>query len=123
MPRIAFKLLWETVKSGKEFFAFVKNLSKTGKVYWVFANITPSFNNQGNIIGYYSVRRKPSKKGVEFMSGVYAELLKAEASGGMDASLDLLVKTLKDANIEYEELVISLQNDKELHGESTRSYK
>ena len=116
MPRIAFKLLWERIKSGGEFFAFVKNLSKEGRVYWVFANITPSYDEAKNIIGYYSVRRRPSKTGVEFMSGIYAKLKAAEQSGGMDASLALLTQTLQEANIGYDELVISLQNSGKTKG-------
>lgn len=110
MPRIAFKLLWDNVQNGKEFFAFVKNLSREKYVYWVFANITPSYDESGNIIGYYSVRRRPSKEGVSFMSDVYAKLCEAESKGGMQASLALLTQMLNDANTSYDELVISLQN-------------
>ena len=45
MPKVAFKLLWDTVKSGEEFFAFACNRSvKTNDLYWVFANITPSYD-------------------------------------------------------------------------------
>jgi PAS domain S-box-containing protein len=44
MPRAVFKLLWDEVQTGREVFAFVKNLSKDGSFYWVFANVTPSFD-------------------------------------------------------------------------------
>ena len=101
MPRIAFKLLWDNVQNGKEFFGFVKNLSREKNIYWVFANITPSFDENHNIIGYYSVRRRPSKEGVKFMS---------------DASLEQLSSTLKNANISYDELVINLQNTAKTQG-------
>ncbi len=33
MPKTAFKLLWDFLKEKKEFFAFVCNLSKSGKTY------------------------------------------------------------------------------------------
>lgn len=46
MPKVIFKLLWKTVKSGKEIHAYVKNLSKDGSYYWVFANITPSYDQK-----------------------------------------------------------------------------
>ncbi|RDU60715.1 histidine kinase [Helicobacter marmotae] len=110
MPQIAFKLLWDNIKNGKEFFAFVKNNSRTQAFYWVFANITPSYDKQKNIIGYYSVRRRPSKKGIAFISDVYAKLLQAEAQGGMNASLALLEQMLKEAQTTYDELIIALQN-------------
>lgn len=116
MPRIAFKLLWDSVQNGKEFFGFVKNLSRERNVYWVFANITPSYDESHNIIGYYSVRRRPSKSGVAFMSDLYAKLCHAESQGGMEASLALLTHTLKEANTSYEELVIHLQNTAKTQG-------
>ena len=50
MPKIAFKALWDTIKNGKEFFAFVCNLNKEKETYWVFANVTPSLDNNGNRI-------------------------------------------------------------------------
>ena len=50
MPRTAFKLLWDTLANKNEFFAFVCNLSKTGKTYWVFANITPSYDENGKAV-------------------------------------------------------------------------
>ena len=43
MPRCVFRLLWDTVQSGHELFAYVLNLAKNGDGYWVFAHITPSF--------------------------------------------------------------------------------
>ena len=46
MPRAVFKLLWETIAGGREIFAYVKNLARDGDHYWVFAHVTPSFDNQ-----------------------------------------------------------------------------
>ncbi len=71
MPKVVFKLLWDRIKNKQEIFAYVKNLSKDGGYYWVFANVTASFDTRGNIIGYYSVRRKPSEEGIKVMSEVY----------------------------------------------------
>lgn len=109
MPRIAFKLLWENIQNNKEFFAFVKNSSKDKKIYWVFANVTPSYDDNNKIIGYYSVRRRPSKDGVAFVSDLYAKLCKAESQGGIKASLKLLQDTLQEAQTTYDKLVINLQ--------------
>ena len=109
MPRIVFKLLWERIKARQEIFAFVKNKSFDGGFYWVFANITASLDASGEIIGYYSVRRKPNPKGVKFIEGVYRRLLEAEKSGGMEASGKLLRQILADADIGYDELVHKLQ--------------
>ena len=35
MPKIIFKLLWNTLKTGKEIYAYVLNRSKNGDYYWV----------------------------------------------------------------------------------------
>ena len=110
MPRIAFKLLWNLIQQKKEFFGFVKNLRKDGGYYWVFANITASVDSNGNIVGYYSVRRKPSKKGIEAVIPLYKQLVNAEQRGGIAASEALLMDFLKKNNTTYEELVTSLQD-------------
>ena len=46
MPRAVFKLLWETIAGGREIFAYVKNMARDGDHYWVFAHVTPSFDNR-----------------------------------------------------------------------------
>jgi PAS domain S-box-containing protein len=57
MPRAVFKLLWDRIQAGQEVFAFVKNICKDGSFYWVLANVTPSYDAQGTLLGYFSVRR------------------------------------------------------------------
>jgi len=109
MPAIVFKLLWDRIKNKEFINAYVKNKSKNGDYYWVFANVTPSFDDNGKLIGYYSVRRKPSDIGVTTIEPVYAALLEAEKQGGMNASKELLDNVLKSKGISYDELVINLQ--------------
>ena len=113
MPKLAFKVLWDLVQAKKEFFGFVKNLRKDGGYYWVFAYITPDLDRNGNIIGYSSFRKKPSKKGIETLEPIYRELVDAEKRGGINASYELLKQTLNatDENIidKYQNLVFDLQ--------------
>ena len=112
MPRAVFKLLWDTIANGKECFAYVKNLAKDGSFYWVFANITPSYDDQGNIIGYLSVRRKPKASGLKVVTEVYKAMVEAEAKAGaknaMQASTELLVNILNEKGMSYEELVLAI---------------
>ncbi len=112
MPRGVFKLLWETIKGGRECFAYVKNLSKDGSFYWVFANVTPDFDAQGNQVGYFSVRRKPRAAAVEAISKLYAAMLAEEAKAGprdaVAASTSWLENTLKQRGETYEQFVLSL---------------
>ncbi len=113
MPKIAFKILWDLIQAKKEFFGFVKNLRKDGGYYWVFAYITPDLDLNGNIIGYTSFRKKPSQKGIEFLTPVYSQLVEAEKNGGISASYELLKKALNatDENIitKYQKLIFDLQ--------------
>ena len=113
MPKIAFKVAWDLIQNKKEFFGFVKNLRKDGGFYWVFAYITADLDLNGNITGYTSFRKKPSRKGIEFMDGVYQKLVEAENSGGISASYELLKEMLgaNDENVveKYHKLVFELQ--------------
>lgn len=115
MPKIAFKILWDLIQSGKEFFGFVKNLRKDGGFYWVLAYITPDFDLNGRIVGYTSFRKKPSRRGIETIEPIYFKLLEAEKSGGITASYELLKELLNadDDNIyeKYHKLVFKLQKD------------
>lgn len=66
MPRAVFKMMWETVQAGREFFGYVKNLASDGSYYWTFANVTPAHDPKGEtrVISRYAaslaVRRSPS---------------------------------------------------------------
>lgn len=108
MPRVVFKLLWDTLHQQQEIFAYVKNLSKDGSFYWVLANVTPSFDVKGKVIGYHSVRRKPSREAIATIESVYKLLLEAEKRGGMEASAKLLGEFLQQKGMSYEEFVLSL---------------
>ena len=109
MPAIVFKLLWERIQNKKAIHAYVKNRCKNGDYYWVFANVTPSLNDRGEIIGYYSVRRKPSEKAIHVMESLYQQLLKIEKEAGLHLSLEELENTLKAKGVSYDEFIISLQ--------------
>ena len=112
MPRAAFKLAWDTIQSGKEFFGYVKNMSKDGGFYWVFTHITPDFGPGGQIVGYYSVRRCPKRSAVEKIAGVYSQMVAAEKAAGaqraIEAGTQVLVDQLNAAGMSYEELVFAL---------------
>ena len=109
MPKLVFKLLWDRIKAKKAINAYVKNSTKNGDYYWVFANVTASLDKNENIIGYYSVRRKPSDKGKKAAEQLYKQLLTSEQEGGVDASGKLLNEILKNAGVNYDEFIVNLQ--------------
>ncbi|MDD5481223.1 PAS domain-containing protein [Rhodoferax sp.] len=112
MPRGVFKFLWDTLESRKECFAYVKNMSKDGSFYWVFANITPDFDVHGEPQGYFSVRRKAQPNAIAVVTDVYKAMLAEEERAGSkdacDASLALLGSVLKQKGVSYEQLILSL---------------
>jgi PAS domain S-box-containing protein len=61
MPKAAFKDMWDHLQKGQSWRGIVKNLCKDGKYYWVDAFVTPIFENN-NLVGYQSVRVKPSRE-------------------------------------------------------------
>ena len=109
MPKAVFKLLWDMVQNKEEIFAFVLNRTKNGNDYWVYANITPSVDKNGKIIGYYSVRRRPNPQAIEIMKPLYAQMLNAEKSGGTTAGTKLLTDLLHEKGVSYNELIIDIQ--------------
>lgn len=113
MPRVAFKLLWDKLQSGQEVFAYVLNMAKTGDEYWVFAHVTPSFDNNGKIIGYHSNRRAPDRKALETIKPIYKNLLEIEnkerdARLGISNSYAALGDLLKQNNTNYERFILSI---------------
>ena len=112
MPRCVFKLLWQHIESGQEIFAYVKNLCKDGSFYWVLANVTPSRDDQGRVVGYYSVRRKPNPKAMSVVVPLYKQLLQIEQNAGsreaIPASLTYLQNLLKEKGVSYERFILDL---------------
>jgi PAS domain S-box-containing protein len=112
MPRGVFKYMWDVLGQQKECFAYVKNMSKDGSFYWVFANVTPNLDAQGKPEGYFSVRRKPGRGAVAALSDVYRLMLDEERRAGprdaCDASLALLTSVLNQKGVSYEKFILSI---------------
>lgn len=113
MPRAVFKLLWETIESGSEIFAYVCNMCKNGDHYWVLAHVTPTKNARGEIIGFHSNRRVPDRTALSAVQDVYEALLAeerrhADPRKGLEASTRLFTTLLEKAGKGYEEYVWSI---------------
>ncbi|MEA3314395.1 MAG: PAS domain-containing protein [Campylobacterota bacterium] len=73
MPKEAFKDLWDTVKNNKKWRGFVKNRSKSGKYYWVFATVYP-FKSCDGSQGYISCRKRISDMEKEKYEKLYKSM-------------------------------------------------
>jgi len=70
MPEAAFADMWRSLQAGEPWVGLVKNRCKNGDHYWVEAHATPLFE-QGQAVGYLSVRRKPAREQVEAAEAAY----------------------------------------------------
>ncbi len=113
MPRAVFKLLWDTILAGSEIFAYVVNRTKPGDHYWVFAHVTPNYDNQGQIDGFHSSRRVPRRDAVGKITPIYNSLLDIENKAGdrktgLAQSFKAMTDLLEQNRISYEEFVYGL---------------
>ncbi|MBX3621213.1 MAG: PAS domain-containing protein [Rhizobacter sp.] len=80
MPREAFADMWRSLKLGQSWTALVKNRRKDGDHYWVRANATP-MRRGGRVVGYLSVRTKPSRAEVEGAEALYQRFRNGQTRG------------------------------------------
>ena len=73
MPAAVFESMWGYLKAGQSWMGVVKNRCKNGNFYWVSAYVTPILED-GKLVGYESVRVKPSREQVSRAETLYARL-------------------------------------------------
>jgi PAS domain S-box-containing protein len=80
MPKVAFKGMWDIIKSGEYWEGYVKNMTKEGKYYLVVVWIKPKFDENGNIVGYIAGRKIPDREKMAKALAQYKELKTSEVS-------------------------------------------
>ena len=109
MPKVAFKLMWDRIKQGKNFMAVVKNLAKDGSYYWVVTDFEPKVDPLTNeIISHTAFRKAAPQKAIDAISPIYAKLLEIEKEGGMEASEKYLHGFLEENNTSYDDFINKL---------------
>ncbi len=115
MPRSVFELLWNTLKDDKEIFAYVVNRSANGDHYWVFAHVTPSYDGNGERVGYHSNRRVANKQILgEHIEPLYKDLLAIEKNAdnpkdGLEASYQAIQDLLAEKKLGFNEFMFALE--------------
>jgi len=79
MPPQAFADMWQDLKQGRPWRGVVKNRRQDGGYYWVVANASPVREN-GQIIGYQSVRTCPSREEIKASEAIYQRLKQGDTS-------------------------------------------
>jgi len=90
MPSEAYADMWQHLKAGRPWTGIVKNRCKNGDHYWVEANATPIWEGS-SVIGYMSVRRKPTREQVEGAEAAY-RLFRENRAGALRISCGQVVR-------------------------------
>jgi len=109
MPKVVFKYLWDELKKGNEVNAFVKNMTKEGSFYWVFAYVRPAVNPDGSLRNYVSTRKVMSSNARKVIEPLYEKLLELEETGGVEASEKALMDVLGGKS--FNEVMNSIQEN------------
>lgn len=80
MPPAAFDDLWQHIKRGHHWMGIIKNRVKNGDHYWVDGYISPVVEGD-EIIGFESVRSKPSTERVKRAEQVYQRIRENRRAG------------------------------------------
>ncbi|WP_226503536.1 PAS domain-containing methyl-accepting chemotaxis protein [Pseudomonas sp. MWU16-30317] len=79
VPSAVFEHMWQTLKQGLPWMGIVKNRCKNGDFYWVNAYVTPIFDGS-QVVGYESVRIKPTAEQVRRAQALYERLNRGKAA-------------------------------------------
>jgi len=113
MPKIIFKILWDNIQDGKDVHTFIKNLSKDGSYYWVYAHVRVAKNPDGSFRNYVSTRKTMSSSARETIEPLYTKLSDAEKDGDMKSSMALLEEYLISSGNSlstFNDAMLKLQN-------------
>jgi aerotaxis receptor len=79
MPKAISEDFWKTLSAGKTWVGIMKNRTKSGNFYWVETNSAPILEN-GKVVGFISIRVKPSREQIEAADLAYRALNKGSAN-------------------------------------------
>jgi len=120
MPKVVFKILWENLKGKNNFHAIIKNLSKSGRYYWVITNFEIIRNEKDEITHYVSYRKALPKHLInEHIAPLYERLLKIEKANGMEVSERYFNGFLEDRKTTYDAFIRKLMKE---NAEEIRSF-
>ena len=104
MPKSVFKELWTSIKAGKIWKGYVKNLRKDGGYYWVYAEVSGVYKD-GKLVEYKSLRSPIDQEVQEIFQEKYDALLAKEEGK---------VRAIVTLNIENIEKLTKLAHDKKI---------
>jgi PAS domain S-box-containing protein len=114
MPTGGYKLLWETIMSGKDWQGQFHNKDKDGNLYWECATISPIRNAEGEITHFIAIKEditelKNTEKALQIAKEKAEEATKAKSTFIANMSHEL--RTPLNAIIGYSELLEEVAED------------
>jgi len=108
MPQTIFKLLWERLQNGENIHAFVKNLSKDGRYYWVLTNFETKYADDGAIVSHYSRRKAAPKNTIYAIEKLYKTLRSIELNQGLKVAENYFNGLLEEKQMTYDTFILSI---------------
>ncbi len=110
MPQVIFKLLWERINKGENIHAFVKNLAKDGRYYWVLTNFETKFDENGAIVSHYARRKAAPRSAVYEIEKLYKTLRAIELRQDMKTAENYFKGLLEEKQMTYDDFILNLLN-------------
>ncbi len=108
MPKVIFKLLWEDLQNSNNYVAIFKNMSKTGRFYWVVNEIKCAKDSVGNTCYTGQQKSISSEIVTNFIEPLYKKLLQIEQASGLQASENYLIGFLEEKNKTFMQYISSI---------------
>jgi PAS domain S-box-containing protein len=108
MPKVIFKLLWESLVRENSYHTIVKNMAKTGRYYWV-ANDIKASKDQNGVTAFTGQQSAVSDDVIKnYIEPLYKKLLQIEKASGVQASENYLIGFLEEKGKSYISYIDSL---------------
>ena len=102
MPSVIYSVLWNKLQKDETVIVFFRNVSKSGKEYWIVNEISPNIEN-GEKVGYVAQGGKPSNESIKEIKNLYDLLVQREKKENIMKSAEVLKHFLKGKEMTYNE--------------------
>ena len=96
MPKVIFQYFWSQIKAGDDVKCFVKNITKDGGFYWVYASVRVAKNPDGSFRNYVSTRKTMGATARGLFEPLYKKLCDIESVSDVSESLVALKAFLQE---------------------------
>lgn len=102
MPKHIFRLMWDSIETGKSFGGYIKNKSKSGDPFWLFSLVFPI---EGH---YFAISMRAQSKVRDEIDDLYQKMRNSEKSSVLDSHYDLNMWLLAQGFNDYHSWMASV---------------